>query len=100
MVHENRIRIAEFADEEPVQFGGQISRRVPTARERVDQVDAVLHSLTGGASGDRAAAIAVNREAERLGGRFVLVRVVIELLMPRGSVGGARALKVPSAEHT
>ena len=67
------------------------------SRQRADQIDAVLHPGRCRPGRDRAAAVAVNREAERLRGRFVGVRVVDEA--ERAGRGPRVALQVPAREH-
>ena len=66
--------------------------------EAVDEVEAVLHPARGRARGNGLAPVRIDREAECLGGRFMLARVVVELVMLGTRGRAARPLQVPAAE--
>ena len=68
-------------------------------RQRVDQIEAVLHARRRRPRGYRVTPVRVDRKAERLRARLMLVRVVGECKRGRRIVGGAVAGKIPSREH-
>jgi hypothetical protein len=70
------------------------------ARERRNQIHAVLHTRRRRSRRNRAAAIGVNREAEDLGVGIVLSGVIEELIEIVRIVCVANPLEIPAGKHT
>ncbi len=95
-VDELLVDVAELRDEEAVQLAGQIGGRVRAARERRDEIEAVLHPAARRARRNGLRSVGVDRKGEGLRARVVLPGVVEE---GRGTRRCAAPRQIPSGEH-
>ena len=98
-IDERGIGIAELADEEAPQLSREIAAGVRVRRQRVDQIDAVLHAGVGRPRRYGLVAVRIDRKAEGLRRRLVVCGAVEEFVTGAAVGHVARTLQVPAAEH-
>src|SRR5687767_2590795 len=96
--NEGLVRRVNLADEKRPQLAGQPPSGFGMARQRREQIEAILHSTRSRARRNHPGTTGVNREAERLRVRVVLRGIVEELIEAERIAGIADSLQIPASE--